>query len=134
MTNLLDNALRYSSSIVEVSLVAGNGRTSLTVADDGPGIAAQYREQIWGRFVRLDNHRSRPSGGSGLGLALVKDIVVAYGGRVDVTESKAGGAAFVVELPENPSQAIRPKSHLPEMSVSEVPSGPLASSSTSRTV
>jgi signal transduction histidine kinase len=55
LTNLVDNALRYARSTVEVRL---------TVEDDGPGVARADRERVWDRFVRLDDDRSRPGGGS----------------------------------------------------------------------
>jgi signal transduction histidine kinase len=100
VTNLVDNALHHTRGAVQVALIIEDGQAVITVADDGPGIPAADREQIWGRFVRLDNDRARASGGSGLGLALVKELVEAHGGTVSAAEPADGpGALFVVRLP-----------------------------------
>ena len=70
------------------------------MSDDGPGIPAADRERIWERFARLDDDRSRASGGSGLGLAMVRELTVAHGGTVSVTGRQPGpGATFLVRLP-----------------------------------
>ena len=100
MTNLVDNALQHARSAVEVTLTSEDGHADITVADDGPGIPSGSRELIWGRFVRLDHDRARTGGGSGLGLALVKELVEAHGGTVSVTGQAEGpGALFAVRLP-----------------------------------
>ena len=100
VTNLVDNALRYARGTVDVTLKAQGAQAVITVADDGPGIAPADRERIWDRFVRLDDDRSRTSGGTGLGLALVKELVTAHGGTVSVTGSAdRPGAVFIVRLP-----------------------------------
>jgi signal transduction histidine kinase len=100
VTNLVDNALRHARSTVAVSLTTRAGFAVIAVADDGPGVPPGERERIWGRFVRLDHDRSRASGGSGLGLALVKELVEAHDGTVCVTGSGRGsGAAFLVSIP-----------------------------------
>ena len=98
VTNLLDNAVRFARHHVTVS-VAGVGRwAELVVTDDGPGIPTGERERVFERFVRLDEHRSRPGGGAGLGLAIVKQIVVAHGGAVSIGDTTRG-ATLVVRLP-----------------------------------
>jgi signal transduction histidine kinase len=71
----------------------------LTVDDDGPGVPESRREEIFGRFVRLEDARDRDRGGVGLGLAIVAEIVDAHGGRISVSDSPSGGARFEVELP-----------------------------------
>jgi signal transduction histidine kinase len=99
VSNLVDNALRYASSAVELSVHADSGQAVVSVADDGPGIPAADRERIWQRFVRLDDDRSRASGGSGLGLAMVRELTAAHGGTVSVSSRKPGpGAVFLVRL------------------------------------
>jgi signal transduction histidine kinase len=60
------------------------------VGNDGPPIAAADREKIFDRFVRLDNSRSRQSGGAGLGLPIARDIVVAHGGTLSVANAEWG--------------------------------------------
>ncbi|HKY15211.1 MAG TPA: HAMP domain-containing sensor histidine kinase [Microthrixaceae bacterium] len=97
--NLLDNARRHASSQVAVSVVTHGPTVRLAVEDDGPGILAADREKVFERFARLEEGRSRDAGGSGLGLALTRQVVEAHGGRVFVETSTLGGAAFVVELP-----------------------------------
>lgn len=99
ITNLVDNALGYARSTVIIHLCCADGVAELTVIDDGPGIPVADRQRIFDRFVRLDEHRARPGGGSGLGLALVHDLVRGHGGAVSVAESATGGAAFAVRLP-----------------------------------
>jgi signal transduction histidine kinase len=96
--NLLSNGLRHATSAVSVRLTADSETVQLVVTDDGPGIAAADRERIFGRFVRLDDHRGRSTGGAGLGLAITRDAVVAHGGTIIVADAE-DGASFVVMLP-----------------------------------
>src|SRR5437762_2065049 len=84
--NLLDNALRYAHSRVELSLTASDDRARISVADDGPGIPESDTERVWDRFVRLDDDRSQASGGSGLGLAIVRELALAHGGTARVRD------------------------------------------------
>ncbi len=97
--NLVDNAVRHANTRVAVSLSTIGPWVRLAVDDDGPGIAIEDRVKVFERFARLQEGRARDSGGSGLGLALSKRIVEAYGGRIFVETSALGGASFVVELP-----------------------------------
>jgi signal transduction histidine kinase len=98
--NLVQNAAGHAREIVRVSLSTRAGDVAvLTVDDDGPGVPPDRREDIFERFVRLDDSRDRVRGGVGLGLAIVSEIVHAHGGRVHVGDSPMGGARFVVELP-----------------------------------
>ncbi|BCJ50658.1 two-component sensor histidine kinase [Actinoplanes sp. NBRC 14428] len=95
--NLLDNANRHARTTVTVTTGPDSGDVVLTVTDDGDGIAEADRERIFERFTRLDEARTRDSGGAGLGLAIVRDIAVRHGGRV---EAGAGpGARFTLKLP-----------------------------------
>ena len=97
--NLLENAVGYAAAVVRVSLTASDGVAVLIVDDDGPGIPPDRRDEVFERFVRLDDARDRGRGGVGLGLALVWEIVEAHGGRIHVEGAPSGGARFVVELP-----------------------------------
>jgi signal transduction histidine kinase len=98
--NLVDNALRYTHSKVEVSVTTTSRWARISVTDDGPGIPEPDRERIWNRFVRLDDDRSRANGGSGLGLAIVREIAVAHGGEASAGAALPGpGAEFVIRLP-----------------------------------
>lgn len=107
--NLVDNAKRHATARVEVQLqievhpkvrdsIAGAG-VRITVDDDGTGVAVDQRDRIFERFSRLDEARTRDTGGAGLGLALVRAIVDNHDGDVSVEDSPLGGARFVVELP-----------------------------------
>jgi signal transduction histidine kinase len=100
VSNLVDNALRYAATSVELSVRADGGEAVIRVCDDGPGIPPADRERIWERFTRLDDGRSRKSGASGLGLAMVRDLTAAHGGTAAVTSRPTGpGALFEVRLP-----------------------------------
>ncbi|GAB3829480.1 sensor histidine kinase [Dactylosporangium cerinum] len=99
LRNLLDNAARHCHSHVTISLTAAGGTAELTVADDGPGIPAADRERVFGRFVRLDDDRSRQSGGTGLGLPIARDVVTAHGGTLTVDDGPRGGALLRIRLP-----------------------------------
>jgi len=78
--------------------VQGN-QASLTVEDDGPGIAPEERERVFEPFVRLDPSRDRATGGCGLGLAIVHSIAQAMGGKVHCEDSQLGGARFCFSWP-----------------------------------
>lgn len=100
VSNLVDNALRYAKSVVELAVRSDSGQAVISVADDGPGIPVADRERVWERFVRLDDDRSRASGGSGLGLAMVRELTAVHGGTVTVASRDPGpGTAFLVRLP-----------------------------------
>ncbi|MFC9253917.1 sensor histidine kinase [Amycolatopsis thailandensis] len=98
LRNLVDNAQRHTSTGVDVQVSTVDGFAVLTVTDDGPGIPAEDRERVFGRFVRLDDGRARDDGGAGLGLAIVAEIAQAHGGTVEVADHD-GGARLVVRLP-----------------------------------
>jgi len=99
--NLLANARRYAgdSGRVVLSATAADGRVTVRVDDDGPGIPPAERERIFERFHRVDSARGRGSGGSGLGLAISREIVAVHGGRIWVDDSALGGARVAFELP-----------------------------------
>ena len=97
--NLVDNAVRHAASTVTMDCHCESGRAVIIVADDGPGIPHQDRARIFERFVRLDPARTRSSGGSGLGLSIVEEIVRSHDGTVAVTDAVDGGATFALTLP-----------------------------------
>lgn len=98
--NLLDNAARHATAEVSVSAHARGEHAVVTIDDDGPGIPAADRERVFDRFVRLDADRSRSAGGAGLGLAIVREIVIAHHGSVVITDRpKGGGTRISVQLP-----------------------------------
>ena len=97
--NLIDNAVRHTTSQIVVSLQAHGPFVVLSVSDDGPGVPVDMRDRVFERFARLDEGRQRDAGGTGLGLALTKRIVEQHGGTIHVTDADIGGACFVVSLP-----------------------------------
>ena len=111
LRNLIENALRYAKSGVEVTARREAGDAVLSVSDDGPGIPAADRERAFDRFVRLDDARSRDeteTGGAGLGLAIVRAIARTHGGSAYL-EGAAPGLRAVVRLPAAPDQpAVTP--------------------------
>jgi signal transduction histidine kinase len=109
LSNLVDNAARYATSIVQITLSCHENTVRITVDDDGPGIPLADRERVFERFTRLDDSRARPQGGSGLGLAVVRAILSRHGGQIRIEDGPLGGARFVAELPvgAKPSAARR---------------------------
>jgi signal transduction histidine kinase len=98
VTNLIDNALKYGGS-ARLSLQAVDAAVSLTVDDAGPGIPEQARELVLEPFVRLEDSRSRRTGGAGLGLAVVRALVEAHQGTVRISDAPGGGGRVIVCLP-----------------------------------
>jgi len=101
LRNLVRNAVAHTAPGDQVAVEAQvhNSRLELSVRDSGPGIAPQHIEQLFERFYRGDEGRSRDSGGSGLGLAIARAIIEAHGGRIWAESAEGQGATFHVELP-----------------------------------
>ncbi|RPF21785.1 sensor histidine kinase [Myceligenerans xiligouense] len=109
--NLLENALRHTPRGGEVRLTAQRYRHEVrfVVSDSGEGIPPEHLPYVFERFYRVDAARDRGHGGSGIGLAIVRSLVVAHGGTVTAHSRGAGqGAAFVVGLPPAPSRRRSP--------------------------
>lgn len=100
-SNLLDNAIRYSpkGAQVRVSVCRNNGQIRVDVEDEGPGIGEEELDRIFRRFHRADASRSRETGGYGLGLAITKAMVEAYGGTIAAANRHPSGTTFSVSLP-----------------------------------
>jgi two-component system, OmpR family, phosphate regulon sensor histidine kinase PhoR len=101
LLNLLDNAIRYSSSggRIRISAAANGPEIVLSVSDTGIGIPKAEQDRIYERFYRADAARSRESGGTGLGLSITKHLVEAHGGRIKVESEVGHGSTFNVFLP-----------------------------------
>ncbi|HAA39958.1 signal transduction histidine kinase [Pseudomonas poae] len=98
MTNLMDNAIHYGRA-PEIELQQGPAEVVIRVLDRGPGIAAQYREQVFLPFYRLENSRNKSTGGVGLGLSTARAIVLEHGGTLTLSERQGGGLEALVVLP-----------------------------------
>ncbi|MEO5336067.1 MAG: ATP-binding protein [Magnetospirillum sp. WYHS-4] len=98
VTNLVDNAIRYAE---HVSVRAGQRKDAIeiTVDDDGPGIPAEQREEVFRPFFRLDESRNPETGGVGLGLSIARDIIRRHGGDIELTDSPLGGLRARLRLP-----------------------------------
>jgi len=105
MVNLLDNALLYTDSggAVTVSAAASDGGTRVTVSDTGRGIPAADLPYVFERFYRSDKSRSRESGGSGIGLTIVKSYVEALGGSIAAESVEGQGTTMAFTLPAAPA-------------------------------
>jgi two-component system, OmpR family, sensor histidine kinase BaeS len=101
LTNLLRNAARHTPAdgTVEVRLDTGQHWVSLSVSDSGEGVPADEMERIFEHFYRSDESRSRNSGGSGLGLAVVKSIAESHAGHASAKKSDLGGLEVRVRFP-----------------------------------
>lgn len=98
--NLVENAIKYNhvNGKVIVSAKQTGNDIVITIADTGSGIDEAFREKIFEPFFRVDKSRSREIGGVGLGLAMVREIVRAHDGKIDVHQNAYGGTTFEVKL------------------------------------
>lgn len=105
--NLGENAIKYTpdGGLVELTLEQAEGRAKLCVKDTGPGIAPAEQKHIYDRFYRGDPARGR--GGTGLGLALTRSIVLAHDGQISVNSILGKGSCFMVQLPLVPQDTPR---------------------------
>jgi two-component system phosphate regulon sensor histidine kinase PhoR len=103
LTNLISNAIKYGkqNGKCEVSVKSPGGKKiDIAVSDDGEGIKKIHLQRIFERFYRIDRHRSREVGGSGLGLSIVKHILEAHGERIYVESEFSIGTSFYFSLPK----------------------------------
>ncbi len=99
ISNLVDNASRHAASQIQIITRVERGEAMVAVHDDGPGIPLARRQEVFGRFVRLDEARSADARCSGLRLAIVAEVVAAHRGDATISESPLGGAAVTIRLP-----------------------------------
>jgi len=100
--NLIDNAVKYSGAKPEVKIqvkLVGDQSVVVSIIDNGPGIPANQRRKIFGRFIRLGNELERSTPGTGLGLYLVRNVVKSLGGSIRLQDREMGtGTEFEVKL------------------------------------
>ena len=103
--NLVDNAAWHARAGLALAVATdpGGATVSITVDDDGEGIPPAERQRVFDRFVRLDDARARDTGGSGLGLSIVREIARAHGGTARIEDAELGGTRLRVTLPAAPA-------------------------------
>ncbi len=105
VTNLVENALRHGFGLKQVSVtnaqLGGQDGVILHVIDQGPGIPEEMRQRVFSRFWRAG-----PGAGSGLGMYIVRGIVLEHGGQVDITDAEGGGASISAWFPINEPDAM----------------------------
>ena len=113
--NLLDNSLKFGPPGQTVRLTVGRAadRARFVVEDEGPGIPLSDRERIWIAYVRLRRQQNAGLEGSGIGLAVVRELAELHGGSVRVEDAAEGGARFVVEFPAAESDSVTPATRTP---------------------
>ena len=97
--NLLSNADKYAKSQIQISVERSKDKCIIYIDDDGKGIAKKDRESVFIPFKRLDDSRTKTTGGYGLGMAIVKQVIQLHGGDVFVEQAPIGGPRFIIHLP-----------------------------------
>ena len=99
--NLLENAIKYSGDNPKLEiLVKQNGKfTEIIISDQGTGITAEEKQQIFKKFYRVGSEISRSQKGSGLGLFITSEFVQLHKGRIKCENNKPAGTKFIIELP-----------------------------------
>ena len=98
LTNIISNAFRYGKTIA-VNLESNDKKLTVCVEDDGPGIPADKRDDVFKAFYRLENSRNKETGGVGLGLSIAKDVVTSHGGTIELGDSELGGLKVLISIP-----------------------------------
>jgi two-component system osmolarity sensor histidine kinase EnvZ len=98
VANLVVNGARYADRVMVHGRHA-SGWLTITIDDDGPGVPAEERENVFRPFYRLDQARNQDEGGTGLGLAIARDIARGHGGDIRLEDSPLGGLRAVIRVP-----------------------------------
>jgi two-component system osmolarity sensor histidine kinase EnvZ len=96
--NLLGNAVKYADK-VNVTMEAANDSFEIVIEDNGPGIPADRRQDVFKPFYRLDSSRNLDNGGVGLGLCIAQDAIHQHGGTIELGDSDLGGLKVVLRIP-----------------------------------
>jgi signal transduction histidine kinase/ligand-binding sensor domain-containing protein/CheY-like chemotaxis protein len=103
IANLLSNAFKFTPERggihVEIAIPDMNGMASIRVSDSGPGIPAEHLPHIFDRFYQVDETNTRAQPGTGIGLALARELAELHGGTIEVASEPGGGATFTVTIP-----------------------------------
>jgi len=124
--NLLSNALKFTfDGSIRIAVRADGGQATVTVADTGTGIPEREMPRLFERFHRIENARARSNEGSGIGLALVSELVQLHGGTITAFSTEGKGTTFTVRLPLGhahlPTEAIVPAGHAAAVSATADP-------------
>ena len=98
LANLVSNAARFASTVA-ITGHRDHRWLTVTIDDNGPGIPAHLREEVFKPFLRLDDARNQDQGGTGLGLAIARDIARSHGGDILLSDSPLGGLRAAVRVP-----------------------------------
>ena len=98
LTNVISNAFRYGKTIA-VKLESNDRKLEISIDDDGPGIPADKREDVFKAFYRLEGSRNKETGGVGLGLSIAKDVIASHGGTIELGDSELGGLKVHISIP-----------------------------------
>ncbi len=98
VTNIISNAFYYGKTVA-VALESNSNKMEISVEDDGPGIPADKREDVFKAFYRIEGSRNKETGGVGLGLSIAKDIIVSHGGTIELGDSSMGGLRVLISIP-----------------------------------
>jgi two-component system, OmpR family, osmolarity sensor histidine kinase EnvZ len=98
IANLVSNAARHAKTVA-ITGHRDHRYLTVTIDDDGPGIPANMREEVFKPFLRLDDARNQDEGGTGLGLAIARDIARSHGGDITLSDSPMGGLRAAVRVP-----------------------------------
>ena len=124
--NLLSNALKFTfDGSIHIAVRAEGGQAVVTVADTGIGVPAREMPRLFERFHRIENTRSRSNEGSGIGLALVQELVQLHGGTITASSTEGAGTTFTIRLPFGHAHlsagALVPAGHAATVSASADP-------------
>ena len=124
--NLLSNALKFTfDGSIHIAVRAEGGQAVVTVADTGIGVPAREMPRLFERFHRIENTRSRSNEGSGIGLALVQELVQLHGGTITASSTEGAGTTFTIRLPFGrahlPADVLVPAGHAATVSASADP-------------
>jgi signal transduction histidine kinase len=100
--NLIDNAVKYGGNLIHIEIKKQRDHAIITVADNGPGVPAEYRKKIFENFFRIPSDNRHDVKGHGLGLSYARDIITAHNGTLELESVQGNGAVFMITLPINP--------------------------------
>ena len=99
LANVVGNAFRYAENVGVKATPCTRGWLTVIVDDDGPGIPADQREDVFKPFLRLDEARNLDASGTGLGLSIARDIARSHGGDITLDDSPMGGLRAIIRVP-----------------------------------